>query len=132
MELLRILISFLLMAYLSSIVGLPIWLSAIIVGLFIIPPFAPYLNMALSSVLVFISLGIHLYTVIFAFSILWWKGLLTIVLPWFSQIYWFFIEATSEGYKHSIFCIIMLSYLFCLFITNFYLIFFSNYKRNKN
>ncbi len=125
MKLVGFIISFSLMGYLHWILELPILLSALIVLLFIIPPVSFYTNLALSFIYMYVSIGIHLYTIIFAFAISWWKGILTIFLPGISQIYWFFAESSTKGYKNSIFCIIMLIYLFGLIVTYIFPIFIS-------
>jgi len=101
-------------SYLHWLVGLPYWISGLIAAVFLIPPIAFYTNMGLLLIFNYLSIGIHIYTVVFAFREIWWKGIVTLVLPGISQVYWFIIEATNIGIHQSVFCRIMLAYIFAL------------------
>jgi hypothetical protein len=111
-----VILTVLLSLYLNWIVGVPYWISVLIATAFLVPPASYYTNIALLAVYSYVSIGVHIYTIIFAFTISWWKALLTIILPGISEIYWFVVEAKSKEYKKSIFCIVMLVYAFGLIV----------------
>lgn len=125
-------LSFCMIAYLNLVMGLPIWASMLIVGILTVPPVCFYTNLALCSVYMFLSGIIHLFTIIFAFTHEWWKGLLTAVLPGISQIYWFVVETQDKGYRNSLFCQVMLWYVFGLVLTYIMPVFLAHItKQNK-
>lgn len=132
MKILGAILSLLLMGYLHWLIGLPIWASMIIVALFIIPPICFYTNMALCFVYMFISIAIHVYTIVFAFMHTWWKGILTAVLPGISEVYWFTVDGQAKGFRNSLFCTILLWYVFGLIMTYVMPIFLSNIVREAS
>ncbi len=58
----------------------------------------------------FAGIGIHVYITIFAFGNSFWKGLLTLILPIFSEIYWFIKIMKSEGTIKNTYCIVIVLY----------------------
>lgn len=108
-------------AYLSWVLGLPFWASLIIVLPLFFPQTGFHISLILCSTYRFISIAIHIYTIVFAFSHIWWKGILTAVLPGISQIYWFVADGQTKGFGNSTFCTILLWYVFGLIITYIYM-----------
>ena len=116
-----VLFCFPLMAYLNFLLGVPSWVCIIIFCLLLLPPISFYIRMILVLVYMYISIAIHIYTIVFAFLHIWWKGVLTAVLPGISQVYWFIVDGQAKGFGSSLFCKILLWYVFGLIITYVYL-----------
>ena len=111
-----IVICLILSTSLHFLLGLPNWLSIPIVVLLLIPPASYYTNMVLIPAYTFISIGVHLYTVVFAFTHAWWKAALTLVLPGISEVYWFIDEASQKDFKTSAYCTILMIYVLGLIV----------------
>ena len=113
--------SFPLMAYLNWVLGVPIWACWIIIFPLFYPPICFYIGMALGFIYMYSSIAIHIYTIVFAFLHIWWKGILTAILPVISQVYWFIVDGQAEGFGNSLFCTIFLWYVFGLLVTYVYM-----------
>ena len=105
------------MGYLRFVLDLPIWIGILIVIPFMVPPICFYTLNTLNVLYSFVSIAIHIYTIIYAFlNVIWWKVILTAVLPGVAQVYWFIIEWRDKGIRGSLFSMLMLWYLLGIII----------------
>ncbi len=106
----------LLAVYLYFLLGFSWWASALIVTIFACTPICVLLGAILEKLIIIISIAMHVYTSIFAFSHNWVKGIFTLVLPGISEIYWFIADGCENGFNNSLFCTISLWYVLGLVI----------------
>lgn len=117
--------SLFLVSYLHYILGLSLLPALLLSWIFIIPPICLYVSLVLSFSWMFAGALMHLYTIYFAFSDVWWKGIVTAILPGLSEIYWFISEWQSKGFRTSVFSIVCLWYVFFL-VVQYLLIFHTS------